>query len=1087
MGQVGTHTAIVIFTDLVGSTELRTRLGDVAADRLRRIHDQTQRAVIERAGGTVVKSLGDGLLATFGAAAACTAAEELQQAADRANRTADESHRLGLRVGLSAGDVSWEDGDCHGTPVVTAARLCDRAGAGRILADDLVRGLARGRSEHQFSLVGELDLKGLGEPVLAYEVVWTPTRDQVAPLPSALEPVPGELPFAGRDAERDRMLMMWESATTTGRAVALVSGEPGVGKTRLTSEVARIVHEQGAWVLVGRCDETITAAFAPWIEILRQVVASGPEELLVGHVERRGGEIIRLVPELALRVADVPAPRVLDPESERLALFDAVLDLVADATREAPVLLVLDDAHWADTASLHLLAHAVRRTPSDARLLVVVTYRDTDVDRSHPLAAVIADLRREPRVERLALRGIDEEGMRALLTAAGGAELEAEGLAFARTLVHETEGNPFFVGEVIRHLVESGVLVRRDGRWQGSVSLEDVGIPEGVRDVVGRRLSRLPAPANEVLRTAAVIGRDFDLDLVTSVTGISEPETVEHLEAALRARLVHEAGVVGSFSFSHALVRQTLLEELSTTRRVRLHRTIGEALETRGDASAAELAYHFAEAATTGVADRAVAYARAAAEDASTRLANDEAVRFMGMALESAEVAGSGPGERGELLARRAEFRHRAVDPDNARVDALAAADLARRAGDARLLAHAGLAYQGEGALGMWAAPADPVAVGLIREGLAGIDPADVAARARATAGLAMAVILEPGDESLTLAQEADRLATVAGDVEAMNRARFAWAWAMRGRSRPDEMEAVARRALEAAALTPERLWELTAPYFLGIAFVGQGRLDDAMVQYRAGAELGAMRGWAPTVFEASLAACRGRWDDAVAGADRAHDLGRAIGDTNDAVWCGQRARIEWHRGRLEDALVWVERGEQTALGLAVSVRAVVLGDLGDVAAAAHAARRWERDVYPLVPAVVGDFCLWLRALHLPLTHDPAAARAVLEDLGAVSARLLGSETSILGAPGHLVGVAAAALEAWDDAVRAFETARAVHAQLELPVYEARSALALGQALLARDGPGDAERAGAALGEARAQAGRLGMALVAEQARTAAP
>ena len=583
MPPAGTHTAIVVFTDLVGSTALRTRLGDVAADELQRSHELALRGAVERTGGTVVKSLGDGILASFGAAAdACAAAQEMQRAIERANRTADDARRLGLRVGLSAGDVTWEDGDCHGTPVVTAARLCDRAEAGQVLGDDLVRGLARGRSEHRFALVGELELKGLGDPVLAFELVWEPARAQVAPLPSLLVPVPGELPFAGREAERDRIAATWKSAVGEGRSVVLVSGEPGMGKTRLASEVARAAHEDGAWVLVGRCDESIAAAYAPWIEILRQIITHGSEDLVRGHVDRHGGEVTRLAPELARRVPEAPTPRALDPEAERLALFDAVVDLVAAATGEAPVLLVLDDAHWADASSLHLLGHAVRRLPTDVPLLVVVTYRDTDVDRTHPLAAAIADLRREPRVERVALRGIDEEGMRALLTAAGGAELLADGLAFARTLVAETEGNPFFVGEVIRHLVESGVLVHRDGRWQGSVSLEEVGIPEGVRDVVGRRLSRLSDAANDLLRTAAVIGRDFDVDLLARVAGIGEDEIVDHVDVALQARLLHEGDAVGSLSFAHALVRQTLLEELSTTRRVRLHRAIGEGLEARG-------------------------------------------------------------------------------------------------------------------------------------------------------------------------------------------------------------------------------------------------------------------------------------------------------------------------------------------------------------------------------------------------------------------------------------------------------------------------------------------------------------------------
>ncbi|HEY8217938.1 MAG TPA: adenylate/guanylate cyclase domain-containing protein, partial [Acidimicrobiia bacterium] len=240
-------TATILFTDLVGFTEMRTRLGDAAADDVRRTHDQLLGSAVDEHGGTLVKSLGDGILATFGAAAdAVAAATAMQRAIERTNRRVDDARRLAVRVGLSAGDVSLEEGDVHGTPVVTASRLCDRAVGGQILVDDLVRGLARGRTEHSFRLVGELELKGLAEPVATYEVPWEPAVGDRAPLPAPLLPVARELPFAGRDAERDALREQWKSAQTDGRSVSLVSGEPGVGKTRLTAELARAAHAEGA-------------------------------------------------------------------------------------------------------------------------------------------------------------------------------------------------------------------------------------------------------------------------------------------------------------------------------------------------------------------------------------------------------------------------------------------------------------------------------------------------------------------------------------------------------------------------------------------------------------------------------------------------------------------------------------------------------------------------------------------------------------------------------------------------------------------------------------------------------------------------
>ncbi len=749
-------TATILFTDLVGSTDLRARLGDVIADQLRRTHDQLLAGAVSEQSGTVVKGLGDGLMASFTATAdAVAAGAAIQRAIERANRGADDARRLAVRVGVSAGDVSWEEGDCHGTPVVTAARLCDRAEGGQILVDDLVRGLARGRTELSFRLVGELELKGLPEPVTVYEVPWEPAAGDRAPLPAALLPVARELPFSGRDAEREALRVQWKSAASDGHATALVSGEPGVGKTRLTAELARTAHHDGAWVLAGRCDESISAPFAPWIEILRHAVTHAPIEVLTAHVERHGGEVTRLVPELRRRIDGVEEPRALDPETEQLALFDAAMDLLEALAIDAPLLVVVDDAHWADASSLALLRHLIRRLSPQTPMLVVVTYRDTDVDRSHPLAALLGDLRREPHVERYSLRGIDESGVRALLTATGGSDLDETGLEFAQALVRETEGNPFFLGEVLRHLVETGVLVQVDGVWQGTVgNVEEVGIPEGVRDVVGRRLSRLSDDANATLRTAAVVGREFPLQLVAEVVGAPEDTVLVHIESAIAASLVDEVGdAPGRMTFSHALVRSTLLEELSTTRRVRLHRDIGEALERGGGGTAAELAHHFSEAAATGVADRAVVHACRAAREARTGLAYDESVRYYDLALEALEAGDLDASTRAQLLIDRGFARHEAGDQDGGRRDALAAAELARRLGDARLVGRAGVAYMGN--LGHWAAPQDPVAVELMREGLAGLAEDDLETRAAVTAALANACILVPGDEALELAQEA--------------------------------------------------------------------------------------------------------------------------------------------------------------------------------------------------------------------------------------------------------------------------------------------------------------------------------------------
>jgi class 3 adenylate cyclase/tetratricopeptide (TPR) repeat protein len=1075
-----------MFTDLVGSTEMRTRLGDAAADEVHRTHDRLLGSSVDEHGGTLVKSLGDGILATFGAAAdAIAAATTVQRAIERANRRVDDARRLAVRVGLSAGDVSWDDGDCHGTPVVTAARLCDRAVGGQILVDDLVRGLARGRTEHTFRLVGELELKGLAEPVAAYEVAWEPAVGDRAPLPAPLLPIASELPFAGRDAEREALRLQWKSAQTDGRAVALISGEPGVGKTRLTAELGRAAHADGAWVLAGRCDERISAPFTPWLEILRHVVAHTPNELLVAHVDRHGGELTRLVPELGRRVDDVPEPRKLDPETEQLALFDAVVDIVDTLAADAPVLLVIDDAHWADASSLGLLRHAVRQLPPGSAVLAVVTYRDTDVDRTHPLSAMIGDFRREPRVDDYALRGIDEAGMRALLTAAGGQELDELGIQFASALERETEGNPFFISQVLRHLIETNAIVQEDGLWRGAVtSIDEIGIPEGVRDVVGRRLSRLSDDANAVLRTAAVVGREFSVDLVADVADVSADDVLEHVESAIAARLVDEVpGAPGRMMFSHSLVQQTLVEELSTTRRVRLHAAIAAALEQSGDASSAELAHHFAEGATTGLADRAREHARRAAAEATERLAYDDAVRFYGLALEMLDASDEDPRARAELLVERGWVQHLRGDQDAGRTDALAAAELARTIEAPELVARAGIAYRGE--LGHWAAPSDPLAVELMREGLAGLPADDLITRADTTAVLAYSLVLAPGDEALTVAEEAETLAREAGADEALSHALAARAWALRSRGRGEELRRVAQEGVDHAARHRRLDWEWAVRYMLVEAFLELGDVERAKAETeRAYAVPSALQGWGPVVLEANLAMLEGRFDDVDDTIERAARLGAGLGDTNEAIRCGQHARAAELRGWFDDALRWAEALEQTLLGAAIGFRPFLLAEMGELVAAQAAYDVWARDMQPVAPRLLQQWTLMYEATLALRTGNADLAARVTRDLEPLRGHFLGGDTTMWGAAEGIMARAAMAEGRYDDAVGFGELALAAAQQRGWHTLATRHRVDLSRALFGRAGPGDEDRARALLTEAIETADALGLVPAAREARS---
>ena len=380
--------------------------------------------------------------------------------------------------------------------------------------------------------------------------------------------------FVGRGDELELLTRMWRDDAGHGPQLALLSGEPGVGKTRLAAELAAAVLADGGAVLTGRCDEDLAVPYQPFVEALRDYVG---RLLPVGHPDalgRHAGELARLVPEIADRLPDLPPPLRSDPETERYRLFDAVAAWLTAAAQERRLLLVLDDLHWAAKPTLQLLRH-VSRAARTGRLLVVGTYRDSELGRAHPLTELLADLRRQAGVQRLKLSGLDEENVVAFLARTAGHDLRPDDLRLARAIHAETDGNPFFVREVLRHLTETGQIDHRDGRWAARLRVEEIGIPDGVREVVTHRLSRLSEATNAVLRVAAVVGATFDFALVAEAGELSGEELLSALEEAVDARLVIEApGSVLRYRFVHAIVRSAVHASLTGARRAALHRRV---------------------------------------------------------------------------------------------------------------------------------------------------------------------------------------------------------------------------------------------------------------------------------------------------------------------------------------------------------------------------------------------------------------------------------------------------------------------------------------------------------------------------------
>jgi hypothetical protein len=567
-----------------------------------------------------------------------------------------------MRVGVSAGDVSFDGDDCFGTPVIEASRLCDAADAGTILVAELVRLLARGRGDLAFADPMELALKGLPEPVAARELRWDP-----AP-PGSLDLVDSDA-YAGRDGALDQLTRAFTAAQGGTGSLVLVAGEPGIGKTRLTQEfIRRTAAPAGALVLAGGCHDGDVVPNAPFAEAMVRWGRSVPAADLPAALGPEAPVLLRLAPALAPIVPEVGEPLPVPPESEAARLQDALSQLVLRLAQDRPVVCVIDDLHWADAATVATL-RALARTTRGAGVLLIGTYRDTDVDRRHPFAQALGVIQREVEPVRIELGGLSGDEVRGLLAEIAQQEVTEE---FASLLATETSGNPFFLREVVRHLVEEGQLTHDGSGWVIAGPLADLGVPVGVRDVIGRRLSRLSDDASRLLAVGALSEVSFDLPVAAEVGGLDEGIALDGIDAAIAAGIVQPTEEIDRYRFTHALFRHVLVEEMNPSRQVRMHRAIADAMEARlGDdvapADAAALLRHYEHSAALPGAARGVDHARAVADDAARRFAPDEEARALAQGLD---LLDDGDDRRRDLLVRRAQALVMTDQPIEVKVDA---------------------------------------------------------------------------------------------------------------------------------------------------------------------------------------------------------------------------------------------------------------------------------------------------------------------------------------------------------------------------------------------------------------------------------
>ena len=438
-------------------------------------------------------------------------------------------------------------------------------------------------------------LRGFPERWRLYEVAWSDTSVGVVRASA----VPARLtPYVEREAERASLRRLLDDTLVGHGRLALVAGEPGVGKSRLVAEIGEVAQARGMRVLTGHCVEMSGAGpYLPYVEIIEQAI-SGPRSSLelwkaLGDV---APEIARIAPALRRVFPNIPPPVELPAELARRYVWNSFGSFIGRAAQGQPLLLVLEDLHWADESTVLLTEYLAPLLP-EMPVLVLGTYRDIEVDLQHPLARVIGQLARRRLVERVNLRRLSFDGVRAMLPALAGQPAPEQ---LVRMIDRETEGNPFFVEEVYLHLVESGVLLDEHGRVRADLQLDEVSVPESIRLVLGQRLGRLAASTREVLVAAAVSGRVFASELVGEVAEAGPDRLVDAFDEAERARLITSGKTAGELMFSHELIRQTLLSGVSAIERERLHQQAAGAISRLYsddlEAHAGELAYHLSHA-----------------------------------------------------------------------------------------------------------------------------------------------------------------------------------------------------------------------------------------------------------------------------------------------------------------------------------------------------------------------------------------------------------------------------------------------------------------------------------------------------------
>jgi DNA-binding SARP family transcriptional activator len=1050
-GRTELPTGVVTFvlTDIEGSTALwdtaPAAMGAALAD-----HDSSLDQLVREEGGVLLKAKGEGdaTLSVFRRASAAVAAAAAMPAVVAA-ATAPHGLELRIRVAVHTGEAHERDGDYFGPTVNRAARLRTLASGGQVLLSGATAELVNDRLPEGFVLadIGQRELRGVSRPEHVHALVPAGTVSHppalVPGLPRPLRAGDTTL-FVGRGRELSRLEEVAVAAASDVQVV-LVGGEPGIGKTSLAAAFARATHANGAVVGFGRCSEGLAVPYQPFIEALRDIV---PAATLVPP--RALAELSRFMPEVRDRMPGLPASITADPQTERFAMFEAVVTVLRDAATRAPVVLVLDDLQWATEETILLLRH-VASADDLVPLMIVGTFRDREIGQGHPLDAL-----RSQNVTRLRLGGLDRPAVEELVALSG----LPQNLASA---VHDrTAGNPFFVRATVDQLRETP---------------DTNQLPAAIRDVIDRRVLRLPEPARHALMAAAVIGERFTVSVLEHV--VPDIDVVAAIEAATDAGLLRDEGA--AVAFEHAIVREAIESRTSPARLIRLHRLVGDALEALPDAAARVegIAEHFAAAVAEVGPERAARALLAAARDATSRLSFEEAPTHAERGLSILGDAGDA-GMRAQLQLVRAEAlwlaRRLTVEAFNSQL--VSAAEQARDGAAPSVFAQAALKY-------VWAiGRPDPVAIALYDEAIArlGDDRPDLRARLLAKRASHRAQF-GAGAEAVDAAADAVDLARRTDSVDAVLDTLGELNLALHATPRVRDRLAVAAEHVRLADAAGRTMQAANARYQRFIAYLELGRRDAAEEDVPALVADDAVWDALPflPLVEPILALLDGDFQHA-----RTLVAPRATLPPDDpgyfVVYMGTLLLAAREEGRpealsFEAGLPPSLPGIRTGIALVLTIAgepATIAGQL-DQMCADDLAVVPRNGLFPATLCFLAELC----AMTGDIEHAPALHRELSPYAGL--APMMGMAVGVVGAADRYLGMLDAVLGDADAAVEHFEAALRTEEGLRSPPLLARTKYWYGRTILERD-RGAAETL---LHECLATAEELGMAKLAGDARIA--